>query len=162
MLQRTTISVRCAEAKVLLAAEPSPQEHGMSILPFATEEITEVRNILPPGAVITIPPHQYSSLDVMGGTTVQGLLDGLPDANILHLACHGSQNATNPLESAFHLRDGSLTIAQIMPVPLPRAFLAFLSACETARGDMNYAEQVIHLGAAMLFAGFKSVVGTMW
>jgi CHAT domain-containing protein len=162
MLQRTIVSVRCAEAKVLLAAESSPLEPGMSTLSFAMEEIMEVKKVLPPGAVMTLPSYRSSSLDVMGGTTVQGLLDGLPDANILHLACHGSQNAKNPLESAFLLRDGSLTIAQIMPVPLPRAFLAFLSACETARGDVNYTEQVIHLGAAMLFAGFKSVVGTMW
>jgi CHAT domain-containing protein len=37
-----------------------------------------------------------------------------------------------------------------------------MSACETAKGDQKQPDQVVHLAAAMLFAGFQSVVGTMW
>jgi hypothetical protein len=54
---------------------------------------------------------------------------------ILHLACHGLQHAEDPLKSGFVMQDGVLTIEQLMPLPLPHAFLAFLSACETAKGD---------------------------
>ncbi|KAF9239427.1 hypothetical protein BU15DRAFT_61939 [Melanogaster broomeanus] len=39
---------------------------------------------------------------------------------------------------------------------------AFLSACHTAVGDKSTPDEAIHLAAAMQFAGFKSVVGTMW
>jgi CHAT domain-containing protein len=49
-----------------------------------------------------------------------------------------------------------------MSLELPRARLAFLSACETAQGDRQQPDQAIHLAASMLYAGFKSVIATMW
>jgi len=49
-----------------------------------------------------------------------------------------------------------------MTLNLPRASLAFLSACETAKGCAEQPDQVLHLAAAMLFVGFPSVIGTMW
>ena len=62
------------------------------------------------------------------------------------------------------MRDGALTVAQLMAAAasLPNALLAVLSACETARGDEHQPNRLVHLAAALLFAGFKSVVGTMW
>jgi CHAT domain-containing protein len=65
----------------------------------------------------------------------QTLLDRLPDATILHLACHGIQDAEIPLNSGFVMSDSILSIAKLIEVSSPRAFLAFLSACETAKGD---------------------------
>jgi CHAT domain-containing protein len=88
--------------------------------------------------------------------------DKLPAATILHLACHGYQNPENPLDSGFVMRDAMLTVSDIMALRLPNALLAFLSACETAKGDEQQPGQAVHLAATMLFAGFKSVVGTMW
>jgi hypothetical protein len=55
-----------------------------------------------------------------------------------------------------------LTISKLMELKLDRPWFAFLSACETAKGDAEQPDQVMHLAAAMLFAGFKSVVATMW
>jgi hypothetical protein len=49
-----------------------------------------------------------------------------------------------------------------MEKSMPNASLAFLSACETAKGDENLPDEVIHLGATLLFAGFRGVVATMW
>jgi hypothetical protein len=49
-----------------------------------------------------------------------------------------------------------------MQLKLDDTFLAFLSACATAKGDKDQPDQVMHLAAAMLFSGFKSVVATMW
>jgi CHAT domain-containing protein len=49
-----------------------------------------------------------------------------------------------------------------MDADLGDAFFAFLSACETAKGDHDYADEAVHLAASMLFAGFKSVIATMW
>jgi CHAT domain-containing protein len=83
-------------------------------------------------------------------------------ASIAHFACHGQQNAHNPLECALLLQDGQLEVSQIMQQPMPNASLAFLSACETAMGDENLPDEVIHLGATLLFAGFRGVVATMW
>jgi CHAT domain-containing protein len=82
-------------------------------------------------------------------------------AHVLHLACHGIQDS-NPLRSAIVLQDGKLTVEDIMRLSLPHAVLAFLSACQTAKGDKSAPDQAIHIAASMLFCGFKSVIGTMW
>jgi CHAT domain-containing protein len=66
------------------------------------------------------------------------------------------------LKSGFILQDGMLTISKLMSLNLPKAFLAVLSACETAKGDLSQPDQAIHLAAAMVYVGFKSVLATMW
>ncbi|KAF7358015.1 CHAT domain-containing protein [Mycena venus] len=40
--------------------------------------------------------------------------------------------------------------------------LAFLSACETAKGDKSVPDEALHLAATLLFTGFRGVVATMW
>jgi CHAT domain-containing protein len=83
--------------------------------------------------------------------------------NLAHIACHGIQlNATEALSSGFCLTDGNLSVSRLMSLDLKDAFFAFLSACETAKGDEKQPDQTIHLAAAMLFVGFRSVVATMW
>jgi CHAT domain-containing protein len=96
-------------------------------------------------------------------TSFEDLLTAIDqeNAHVLHLACHGVQ-ASNSLQSAFLLSDGRLTIEHIMRLRLPRAVLAFLSACQTAKGSEDQPDQAVHLAASMLFCGFRSVVGTMW
>ncbi|EIN09485.1 hypothetical protein PUNSTDRAFT_133277 [Punctularia strigosozonata HHB-11173 SS5] len=69
-------------------------------------------------------------------------LDACPQASILHLACHGQQNLGDALESGFILPDGKSTISSLSDVEQP--------------------DEVISLSAAMIFSGFKSVIGTMW
>jgi hypothetical protein len=83
-------------------------------------------------------------------------------ANIVHLACHGIQDASDATQSGFCRGVGRQTIAKLMELKLDNAFLAFLGACETAKGDKEQPDQAMHLAAAMLFSGFKSVVATMW
>jgi CHAT domain-containing protein len=56
----------------------------------------------------------------------------------------------------------SVTVSKLMRLNLDKAWFAYLSACETAKGDKEQPDQVVHLAAAMLHAGFKSVVATMW
>jgi CHAT domain-containing protein len=88
--------------------------------------------------------------------------DALKNTNMAHIACHGTQNVEDPLSSGFGLVDGILTISHLMELNLKDAFLAFLSACETAKGDKSQPDQTVHLAATMLFVGFRSVVATMW
>jgi CHAT domain-containing protein len=65
-------------------------------------------------------------------------------------------------KSALLLDDGDLKVSNIVGQHIPNASLAFLSACETAKGDQRTPDEVVHLAATMLFAGFRGVVGTMW
>ncbi|VDB87012.1 unnamed protein product [Peniophora sp. CBMAI 1063] len=80
----------------------------------------------------------------------------------LHLACHGTQNAEDPLQSAFALHDGPLSLLDLMSTRADNAELAFLSACQTAVGDEKIPEESMHLAAGMLAVGYKGVIATMW
>jgi CHAT domain-containing protein len=82
--------------------------------------------------------------------------------NLMHIACHGIQDTANALLSGFCLSDGNLSVSRLMDLYLKDAFFAFLSACETAKGDEKQPDQTVHLAAAMLFVGFRSVVATRW
>ncbi|KAG1834907.1 TPR-like protein [Suillus subalutaceus] len=94
--------------------------------------------------------------------TVQGALDALNHNQWLHLACHGTPNQTQPFESSFAMRDGPLMIKDIIRSDWQNPEFAFLSACHTTVGDENSPDESIHLAAAMQFAGFRSVIGSMW
>jgi CHAT domain-containing protein len=103
------------------------------------------------------------AIDTSTAPTVLGVLQTLQTAkvNVLHLACHGIQDV-NPLKSAFILKDGRLSIQELMKLDLHHAAFAFLSACQTAKGDERQPDQAVHLAASLLFCGFRSVIGTLW
>jgi CHAT domain-containing protein len=90
------------------------------------------------------------------------VIEALESTDLVHFACHGVQVGREPHESHFCLRSDNLTVEELMQTDLRTSFCAFLSACETAKGDRQHADEAVHLAAAMLFAGFKSVVATMW
>jgi CHAT domain-containing protein len=97
-----------------------------------------------------------------GAGTTGDVVEMIKSANLVHFACHGNQHHSEPHKSHFCLTTGNLSVTELMEVDLENAFFAFLSACETAKGDTDHADEVVHLAATMLFAGFKSVVATMW
>ncbi|KIK33775.1 hypothetical protein CY34DRAFT_813374 [Suillus luteus UH-Slu-Lm8-n1] len=94
--------------------------------------------------------------------TRAGALKALEENTWVHLACHGKQDPAQPYHSHFVMRDEHVTLLDIMERDIPRAEFAFLSACHTAVGDKETPDEVIHLAAGLQFAGFKSVVGTLW
>ena len=93
---------------------------------------------------------------------ISGVTDKLSKNEWVHFACHGISNKEEPFESAFALRDGMFTIQRIIQCNLDNPEFAYLSACETTVGDEESPDEVIHLASAMQFAGFRSVIGTMW
>ena len=87
----------------------------------------------------------------------------MKEADWVHFACHGIQDAPNAIRSGLCLADGRrLKISDIIALSRPRGGLAFLSACQTAMGDEDLSDEAIHIAAGMLFAGYGGVVGTMW
>ncbi|THH00813.1 hypothetical protein EW026_g1753 [Hermanssonia centrifuga] len=162
-------SVVLSGPKALLVAEPDAPK--LERLPNVIREVKTLASIIPPNAVIHLGDEQVNDWLPEHGTSVQAVVTHLPEASILHLACHGIQHdsqsghhryATDALRSGFCLRDGDLTVFQLLRLDLPRAFFAFLSACDSAKGDASQSDQSVHLAAAMTFCGFRSVVGTMW
>ncbi|KAG0707083.1 CHAT domain-containing protein [Suillus ampliporus] len=94
--------------------------------------------------------------------TVQGACEALRQKQWIHLACHGMPDRKQPFESSFAMRDGPLTIKNIIRTDLQNPEFAFLSACHTTVGDESSPDEAIHLAAAMQFSGFRSVIGSMW
>ena len=125
-------------------------------LPATVTELKKIEQFVSEG--------QLTKLGTSSGpkATVENVLSHLSDSSIVHFACHGHQNESQPIDSFFQLDGGNLKMSQIVAQPTPNAALAFLSACETATGDENVPDEVMHLAASMLFSGFRSVVGTMW
>lgn len=146
----------------LLVAEPNAP--GYELLSGVQHEVSLVRQIIGKTAGSHTVPELGAPSTRHSNVTRQQVLESLSSANVLHLACHGIQDVTAPLKSGFALHDGLLTIEKLLKLELtssPR-FLAYLSACETAKGDHNQPDQIIHLAAAMLYSGFRNVIATMW
>jgi CHAT domain-containing protein len=80
----------------------------------------------------------------------------------VHLACHGHVDEEHPFKTHFSLSDGPLTLLDIARQNIPHAYLAFLSSCHSAEGNRGRPDEVLHLTAGVQFAGFRSVVGTLW
>jgi hypothetical protein len=131
-------------------------EGSVRYLPAAAEEVRIVRECFKSvhAEVLNCESLQTGREDMLS------LLQN-KRAHVLHLACHAIQDA-EPLNSAIMLHDGQLTIEDIMRLSLPQATLAYLSACQTAKGDQNAPDQAVHIAASMLFCGFRSIIGTLW
>jgi CHAT domain-containing protein len=131
-----------------------PDAPGCSRLPGTEEELSRIRQWV---------PHTW--LTVLSSPSIQKVAEHLQPSSLIHFACHGIQDLKNPLDSGLILSDGPLKVSNIMQktnsAERPMS-LAFLSACETAKGDSDTPDEVMHIAASLMFAGFHSVVGTMW
>ncbi|KAJ6626152.1 CHAT domain-containing protein [Mycena sp. CBHHK59/15] len=135
-----------------------PDAPGCSPLPGTKEELDKITQHV-----------SRTWLTALLCPTGQQVLDQLPKSSVAHFACHGVQDASEPLNSGLMLSDGRLKVLEIMKKDdrdmdsRERGMsLAFLSACETAKGDRATPDEVMHLAASLMFAGFHSVVATMW
>jgi CHAT domain-containing protein len=153
--QQSTKPLPQGHASLALIAEKRAEQRNLQVIPGVDKEIEHVAVVARLNSVRIL--RQW-----MGSTNIEETSRVMEAANIVHLACHGIQDVNDATQSGFCLGDGRLTIAKLMELKLENAFLAFLSACETAKGDKEQPDQAMHLADAMLFSGFKSVVATMW
>ncbi|KIJ06690.1 hypothetical protein PAXINDRAFT_103266 [Paxillus involutus ATCC 200175] len=124
-------------------------------LPFVERELDFLERFLPaPSVTLT---KLTSSL-----STREAASRALQNNRWVHLSCHGQQNFKEPFKSSFAMRDGPLSLLDIIDLDLSHHEFAFLSACKTAMGDSTVPDEVIHLVAGLQFTGVKSVVGTLW
>jgi hypothetical protein len=90
------------------------------------------------------------------------VLDALPAASWAHFACHAHSDPARPSRSHLLLHDRPLHVAEISRLDLGHAELAYLSACATARGGTDLADEAIHIASAFQLAGYRHVVATLW
>jgi CHAT domain-containing protein len=146
------------ETKLGLVAAMEAWDIRLPILRYVEDEINLVQSV---AESMSISVDDSNSC-IGNATTVARVSEVLRNTNLVHIACHGTQNTHNALSSGYCLSDGNLSVSRLMDLDLKDAFFAFLSACETAKGDKKQPDQTVHLAAAMLFVGFRSVVATMW
>jgi CHAT domain-containing protein len=138
----------------MVVAEPNLE--GNIPLPNATAETEMIKEKMARKVALR------ENLGITSPLRLTNILEEMEDAAVIHLACHGRQDPEEPLASGFMLQDGHLTVSDVIQLKLQKTHFAFLAACESASGDREQPDEAIHLGAAMLFMGVKSVVGTLW
>ena len=138
---------------LLLTCQPRPP--GAAEIPGTVEEVKSV--------YARAVERGCRAMELEGDSvSPDDFLKYMEEFSCIHLACHGSQDSRDPLQSRFLFHMGRLTLADISQCNLDRADLAFLSACETSTGQETLSDEAVHLAAGMLAAGYRRVVATMW
>lgn len=140
-------------ASSLMSGEPSTGPlivgNPTSDLAAASKEAIEVAKIL------GVEPL------VGGAATIDRVREGFATSSLVHLAAHAAFRAEDPLGSTIHLADGALTVRELIG-SWCTASLAVLSACESGSGAVSVGGELLGLGAALLRAGVRSVIASLW
>ncbi|KAF6758438.1 CHAT domain-containing protein [Ephemerocybe angulata] len=150
---RSTRSIGKEIAGLFMICQPAAP--GGSNIPGTTREVQSIYKLATEEGL-------RAEIFEGGAITPASCLDLMEKFSSVHLACHASQDAANPLKSQFLFHSGSLDLLTILQRNLKDADLAFLSACETGTGAEKIPDEAVHLAAGMLAAGYRRVVATMW
>lgn len=142
--------------KLLAIAQPDTPEK--THIPHATDEVNMVTKILSGKGW----PGEYVQRFDGAHATVDQVSAALDKCSWVHFACHAMQHSIDGMKSAFALHDGGLELSLIAAKRLTSSRFAFLSACQSASGLQESPGEAMHLCAGMQFAGFSSVIATLW
>ena len=102
---------------------------------------------------------------LLSGTeaTKDAVLSQLPEASVVHFACHGVMKPGSLRAGGLELADGPLTTTELRAAQPTVPQLAFLSACGTSSsGDAETPWQAVSLPAALHLGGYRHAIGTLW
>jgi len=147
-------------------------------LHYADVEIDLIRRRFDPAHILK---HAAANKPAFAQPTTRAQLE---NSEIIHFACHGGFDSTNPLNSGlklardnpndptrtfticdsrrFDIEQKDLTAAEIYRNLKLACRLVILSACETGRLDSRTTDEYIGLANALLYAGSNTVVDTRW
>jgi len=147
--------------KLLAVSQPNTP----NLLPLP-QSIVEVEKLIEVAHLAAACSGGCSKEDIMhldgSDATVNRVSVALDSCSWVHFACHGFQDPVLGMNSAFALRDGQLRLSEIASKQLSNGQFAFLSACHAASGLKELPGEAMHLAAGLQFAGFPSVIATMW
>ena len=146
----TSASPKCTDIVLI-----SPNTIDLPSIPFTRKEIHDLKALVDQFAINALLLEDAEA-------TTDKVKREMNNHSWIHFACHGIQDMNDPLKSGVHLHDGRLELLEIMRQKISNPKLAFLSACQTSKGDLKLSEEVVHLAAGMLAAGYRGVIGTMW
>ena len=139
-----------------LSSVSQPATPGQGCLPQTVEEENEVVKVF--GST----GWSKENIVCLRGSeaTTDAVSAALNSCLWVHLACHTFQDPKLGMKSAFALHNGHLKLTEITSKRLSNAQFAFLSVCQAASGQNDLPG--MHLAAGLQFAGFSSVIATMW
>jgi tetratricopeptide (TPR) repeat protein len=110
---------------------------------------------------------RLADVDILSGgeATHAAVLAALPSHPWVHFACHAASSTDDASAGRLLLvdhEDHPLTVREIAGLQIPGAELAYLSACDTARGPVKLADEAVHVTGAFHMAGYAHVIGTLW
>ena len=105
-------------------------------------------------------PERCTVLESAGATR-EAVRARLASHAWVHFCCHGDQNLTDPSRGGLSLHDGVLSVTDVAAGRY-RGEFAFVSACKSATGGTSLSDETITLTAALHYAGFRHVIGTLW
>ncbi|MEW2573058.1 CHAT domain-containing protein [Streptomyces sp. NPDC047070] len=97
------------------------------------------------------------------GTTAgaAGSARAFDGADVVHVICHYDLHPEQPLDSVLRFGDG-VRVADLMDQRLLGTPHLVLSACDTGLGGISLPDEALGLGTALLAAGARSVVASLW
>ena len=125
---------------------------GIGQLPSGEDEAAKVADILGVSAVLE------------ERATADAVIEALENARYVHLSAHGRHNVDAAAFQGIQLAGtpGRLTAHRLSALDLRGLRLVTLSACETALGRFDRADNLRGIPAALFLAGVRSIVGTLW
>ncbi|MFC8078975.1 CHAT domain-containing protein [Streptomyces sp. NPDC057307] len=133
-----------------------PVTPGLAPLPHAHAEAERALRHAGPNSVLLTGEQ----------ATRSAVMAELPGSAYLHFAGHAGQDPRVPGEAALFCHDhqqlGPLRLADLAKLRLENAELAFLSACESARGSFELPDEIAHLAGALHMAGFQHSFAAQW
>ncbi|GGX04960.1 hypothetical protein GCM10010297_28140 [Streptomyces malachitofuscus] len=150
---------------LLTAAEPARAPHTgparlLVVAMPETEGHADLGLLEKQRLVGLFPDERHTLLERVSATGAR-VLDELREHRYAHFGCHGRQDLADPSRGGLVLHDGVLTVARLAG-EAHSGDLAFLAACETANGGLVNMDEAISLTAALRFAGWRDVIGSLW
>ncbi|MEX2481507.1 MAG: CHAT domain-containing protein [Gammaproteobacteria bacterium] len=147
---------RTLDAPAVVVADPKRDD--TETLQYATAEGRWLEHLAGADRPVTVLASGDASRDA-----VQAIL---PDAGIVHFACHGEFRPSDPMESRLALAgDDELELGDLFfgAVGISRARLAALSACETGSVEFyRSSDEATGFPMGLMLAGVPAVLSTMW
>jgi CHAT domain-containing protein len=149
-------------ASILLGMKPPHGPKEGRLLAVADPELKGEAE-----AVAAIYGGRVTMMTGPAPVTKKQVTSRIGDYDVVHLSVHGEFNGRQPLLSHLKLAaddddNGRLTAAEMFGLPLDRADLVVLSACETGMASVGNGDELIGMTRALLFAGARSFVVSRW
>jgi CHAT domain-containing protein len=129
--------------------------YGLPTLPQSGAEATAVANVF---GTVPILEEQV---------TKSALIEALEHSRYVHLSTHGCHNVAAPAFQSLFIApdqdsDGVVYSHELLSYDLRGVEVLTLSACETALGRFDPADNLRGLPASFLLTGVSTLIGTLW